>query len=243
MSVTANTTTAVAAVSARGSRRATGHAAGLCYCIASRRAGWYAHADFLSWQRGRVQDLMPAPKKCSDELRERATRLALESGRPIAQVARDLGVHKEALRRWVRRAKAEAAGGTPSPLTTAERERLRELEREVRELRKANEILTAASVFFATKLDGTRRRSAPSSPSRSPPAWPSSSSAARSGCRARPTTSARPGGARSARSATTCCWPRSARSRPRTSRPTATASCSWRGGGGGSPSVATASSG
>src|SRR4051794_12703701 len=44
---------------------------------------------------------MAAPKKYSDELRERATRLALESGRPIAHVARDLGVHKEALRTWV----------------------------------------------------------------------------------------------------------------------------------------------
>ena len=41
---------------------------------------------------------MAAPKKYSDELRERATRLALESGRPIAHVAQDLGVHKEALR-------------------------------------------------------------------------------------------------------------------------------------------------
>ena len=78
---------------------------------------------------------MAAPKKYSDELRERATRLALESGRPIAHVARDLGVHKEALRTWVRQAKADAAGGTPTVLSSAERERLKELEREVRELR------------------------------------------------------------------------------------------------------------
>ena len=41
---------------------------------------------------------MPAPRKYPDELRERAVRLVFESGRPIAQVARDLGVHKEALR-------------------------------------------------------------------------------------------------------------------------------------------------
>jgi transposase len=101
---------------------------------------------------------MPAPKKYSDELRERATRLALESGRPIAHVARDLGVHKEALRTWVRQAKADAAGGTPSTLASTERERLKELEREVRELRKANEILKAASVYFAKGLDGTPRR-------------------------------------------------------------------------------------
>jgi transposase len=101
---------------------------------------------------------MPAPKKYSDELRERATRLALESGRPIAHVAQDLGVHKEALRTWVRQAKADAAGGTPTVLSGGERERLKELEREVRELRKANEILKAASVFFAKELDGTPRR-------------------------------------------------------------------------------------
>jgi transposase len=101
---------------------------------------------------------MAAPKKYSDELRERATRLALESGRLIAHVAQDLGVHKEALRTWVRQARADAAGGTPSTLAGAERERLKELEREVRELRKANEILRAASVYFAKELDGTPRR-------------------------------------------------------------------------------------
>jgi transposase len=101
---------------------------------------------------------MAAPKKYSDELRERATRLALECGRPIAPVAQDLGVHEQALRTWVRQAKADAAGGTPAVLSSAERERLKELEREVRELRKANEILRAASVYFAKELDGTPRR-------------------------------------------------------------------------------------
>ena len=75
---------------------------------------------------------MPAPKKYSDELRERATRLALESGRPIAQVARDLGIHKEALRTWVRQAKADAAGGAPTILSSVEREGLARLRGEVR---------------------------------------------------------------------------------------------------------------
>ena len=80
-----------------------------------------------------------------------------ESGRPIAQVARDLGVHKEALRYWVRQ--AEADGGTRNDrLTTSERERLKALERENRELRKANEILKAASVFLAKELDPTRSK-------------------------------------------------------------------------------------
>ena len=100
---------------------------------------------------------MPRPKKYSDELRERAVRLVFESQRPIAHVARDLGIHKEALRLWVRQAEADA-GTRKDRLTTEERDRLKVLERENRELRKANEILKAASVFFAKELDGTPRR-------------------------------------------------------------------------------------
>jgi transposase len=100
---------------------------------------------------------MPAPRKYPDELRERAVRLALESKRPIKHVAADVGVHYESLRHWVRQAEADA-GERKDLLTTSERERLKSLEREVRELRKANEILKAASVFFAKELDGTPRR-------------------------------------------------------------------------------------
>jgi transposase len=98
---------------------------------------------------------MPAPKKYPDELRERAVRLVLESGRPIAQIAQDLGIHREALRKWVRQAEADS-GSRRDRLTSDERERLKALERENRELRKANEILKAASVFFAKELDPTR---------------------------------------------------------------------------------------
>jgi len=98
---------------------------------------------------------MPAPKKYPDELRERGVRLALESQRPIAHVAADLGVHRETLRLWVRQAQADA-GRRQDRLTTDERERMKALEREVRELRKANEILKAASAFFARELDPTR---------------------------------------------------------------------------------------
>jgi len=98
---------------------------------------------------------MPAPRKYPDELRERAVRLVFESGRPIAHVAADLGVHKESLRHWVRQAEADA-GARKDLLTTSERERLKLLERENRELRKANEILKAASVFFAKELDPSR---------------------------------------------------------------------------------------
>ena len=67
-------------------------------------------------------------------------------------------MHKEALRTWVRQARADAAGGTPTVLASAERDELKRLRGEVRELRQANEILRAASVYFAKELDGTPRR-------------------------------------------------------------------------------------
>ena len=51
---------------------------------------------------------MAAPRKYPQELRDRAVRLALESDRPIAQIAADLGIHREALRTWVRQAQADA---------------------------------------------------------------------------------------------------------------------------------------
>lgn len=100
---------------------------------------------------------MPRGKKYPDELKERSVRLVFESGRPIAHVAHDLGVNYESLRKWVRQ--AEADGGERADwLTSSERERFKGLEREVRELRKANEILKAASVFFAKELDQPRPR-------------------------------------------------------------------------------------
>ncbi len=69
---------------------------------------------------------MGAPRKYPLELRERAVRLALESGRPIRQVARDLGVHHEALRVWVRQAQADS-GRRCDLLTSEEREELKRL--------------------------------------------------------------------------------------------------------------------
>jgi transposase len=74
-------------------------------------------------------------------------RLALESGRPIAHVAADLGMHPETLRKKVRQAEADN-GLRPDLPTTAEREEIRKLRAEVFELRRANEILKSASVFF-----------------------------------------------------------------------------------------------
>lgn len=98
---------------------------------------------------------MPAQRKYPDELRERATRLVMESGRPVAHVARDLGVHKEALRNWVRQAEADS-GKRRDRLTSAEREEIVTLRKENAELRRANEILKAASAYFARELDPTR---------------------------------------------------------------------------------------
>ncbi len=76
---------------------------------------------------------------------------------PIAHVARDLGIHKEALRQWVRQAETDE-GRRPELLTTSEREELKRLRKEVVELKRANAILKDASVYFATELDPTRRR-------------------------------------------------------------------------------------
>ena len=70
---------------------------------------------------------------------------------------RDLGVHKESLRHWVRQAEADT-GRRRDVLTTEEREELKRLRKENAELRRANVILKDASVFFATELDPTRRR-------------------------------------------------------------------------------------
>jgi transposase len=100
---------------------------------------------------------MSRPRKYPEELLERGVRLALESGRPIAHVAADLGIHPETLRKRVRQAEADS-GSRTDLLTTQEREEIRQLRREVFELRRANEILKAASVFFAKELDPDRPR-------------------------------------------------------------------------------------
>ena len=86
---------------------------------------------------------------------DRGARLVFDSGRPIAHVARDLGIPAETLRRWVRQAEADL-GKRNELLGSEDREELGRLRGEVRELRRANEILKAASVFFAAELDPHR---------------------------------------------------------------------------------------
>jgi transposase len=97
---------------------------------------------------------MARPSKYSPELRERAVRMVFEHAHEhpsqwatIRSVAEKLGCTVEALRRWVRQ--AERDGGRRAGLTTDERQRLKELERENRELKRTNEILRLASAFFA----------------------------------------------------------------------------------------------
>jgi transposase len=101
---------------------------------------------------------MPAQRKYPEELRERAVKMVLEirerEGRghgEVARVGRQLGVHPEALRMWIRQ--AEIDGGMRPGTSTDDARRIAELEREVRELRRANEILKAASAYFARELD------------------------------------------------------------------------------------------
>ena len=103
---------------------------------------------------------MAAPRKYPDELRERATRMAVEARLDPAtrsgtfrRVGEQLGINPETLRNWVVQAEIAHRPGT----TTSDAKRLAELEKEVRELRRANAILRSASAFFAAELDRPQR--------------------------------------------------------------------------------------
>ena len=98
---------------------------------------------------------MPRSREYPVELLERATRLVFESARPIAHVAADLGLPSETLRKYVRQVEANE-GRRPDLPTVEEREEIKRLRQENFELRRANEILKAASVFFAGELDPHR---------------------------------------------------------------------------------------
>jgi transposase len=107
---------------------------------------------------GKSNKSHPAQKRYPPELRERAVRMVLEARRidprdngAISRVARQLGVGPESLRTWVHRAEIDA-GARPGT-TSEDKTRISELERELRELRRANEILKASAAFFARELD------------------------------------------------------------------------------------------
>jgi transposase len=101
---------------------------------------------------------MPAARKYPAELRQRAVRLVLDAAEEQGSVAgacrrigEQLGINTDTLRGWVKQAQVDA-GDRPG-LTTAESARIRQLERENAELRRANAILRTASAFFAAELD------------------------------------------------------------------------------------------
>lgn len=106
----------------------------------------------------------PTQKRYPPELKERAVRMAQEriaeqGGQRfgvVTQVAGQLGVGAESLRNWLRQ--AEIDGGRQGGTSTADAKRIAELEQEVRHLRRSNEILKAASTFFATELDGRPKK-------------------------------------------------------------------------------------
>ncbi len=104
--------------------------------------------------------VMPAPRKYPDELRERAVRLVLEARerdeglslhKAVHRIGQRVGVNPDTLRGWCKQAEIDKGRGPGT--TTADAARTRELEAEVRELKRANEILLAASRFFARELD------------------------------------------------------------------------------------------
>ena len=106
---------------------------------------------------------MARPSKYPRELRERAVRLVFESKddypsefEAIRSIAAKLGIGSpETLRKWVRRAEVDA--GSRPGRTSSEIAEIRELKKEVAELRRANEILKSASAFFAAELDRPHR--------------------------------------------------------------------------------------
>jgi transposase len=106
---------------------------------------------------------MPRNTRYSPEVRERAVRMVAEhrdeypsEWAAFTSISGKLGMTAETLRSWVRR--AEVDDGKRPGLTTDERAKLKALEKEVKELRRANEILKDASIFFATELDGRTKK-------------------------------------------------------------------------------------
>jgi transposase len=89
-------------------------------------------------------------KTYSPEFREEAARMVIETSRPIAGVARELGISETSLGNWVRVYREKHAEDEPA-LQLSERARLRELERENRELRMKNEFLSKAAAYFAAE--------------------------------------------------------------------------------------------
>jgi transposase len=106
---------------------------------------------------------MARPSKYPEEFRQRAVRLVWEwreargsTSGGVRPVAEQLGINHETLRNWVSQADVDA--GTRPGMSSADKERIAQLEREIFELRRANEILKSAAVFFGAELDRRPKR-------------------------------------------------------------------------------------
>ena len=102
----------------------------------------------LGWTIWKGEILPRAKKSFSPEFRDEAVKMVIETSRPIARVAKELGINEGTLGNWVGIYRREHAGEEP-PLSVSERARLRELERETRELKMENEFLKKAAAYFA----------------------------------------------------------------------------------------------
>jgi transposase len=92
------------------------------------------------------------PSKYSPEFKRDAVALVHSSGRPINQVARELGLSHETLRSWVKRDRIDRGQGAPGELTSDQLEELRSLRRQVKELEAEREILRKAAAYFAKEM-------------------------------------------------------------------------------------------
>ncbi|BAK33142.1 putative transposase orfA for insertion sequence element [Microlunatus phosphovorus NM-1] len=90
---------------------------------------------------------MPAPHP--PEFRRRAVELARERSKPVAELAKDLGISESCLRRWMEQSETDAAGGSETALTSREKKELVELRRDKRRLEMEVEILKRAAAYFA----------------------------------------------------------------------------------------------
>jgi transposase len=97
------------------------------------------------WRNG---NMSRKRRSFTPEYKEEAAKLVIETSRPIAESARDIGINEQTLRNWVNAYRKAHAGEEP-PLSVSERAELRELKEEVRELRLKSEFLGKAAAFFA----------------------------------------------------------------------------------------------
>jgi transposase len=100
------------------------------------------------WKKG--ESMSKSRRSFVPEYKEQVARMVVEESRAIPSTAREIGVNEQTLRNWVNDYRRNHAGDEP-PLTISERARLRELEKEVRELRLEKEFLGKAAAFFASE--------------------------------------------------------------------------------------------